>query len=47
MTAERYLGLTVAAIVMAAGTGAAFAGWVGHGPQILASLAQSGLGWCF
>jgi hypothetical protein len=47
MTAERYLGLAVTAMLMAAGTGAAFAGWVGHGPDILLSLAQSGLGWCF
>lgn len=47
MTAERYLSLTVAAMLMAAGIGAAFAGWVGHGPDILLSLTQSGLGWCF
>jgi hypothetical protein len=47
MTAERYLGLAAAAMLMAAGTGVAFAGWLGHGPEIMLSLAQSGLGWCF
>ncbi|WP_169288720.1 hypothetical protein [Chelativorans sp. ZYF759] len=47
MTAGKYLGLSGAAMLMAAGTGAAFAGWIGHAPEILASLGQSGLGWCF
>jgi hypothetical protein len=47
MTAERYLALTFAAMLMAGASGLAFAGWVGHGPEILMSLAQSGLGWCF
>lgn len=47
MTAEKYLGLTVAAMLMAAGTGVVFAGWLRHGPEIMLSLAQSGLGWCF
>ena len=45
MTAERYLGVTIAAMVMAGATGVAFAGWLGHGPEILLAVAQSG--WCF
>ncbi len=26
---------------------AAFAGWLEHGPDILLSLAESGMAWCF
>lgn len=47
MTVERYLGLTIAAMVMAGATGVAFAGWLSHGPDILLAVTQSGLGWCF
>ena len=27
--------------------GAAFAGWLHHGPEILLSVAERGLSWCF
>ncbi len=37
----------LAAAVLAAATGGAFAAWVENGPAILMSMAQTGLSWCF
>jgi len=42
----RLLTIAVAAFLLAALTGLAFAGWVGHGPGILMGLAEAGLSWC-
>ena len=47
MSASRLVGLALAALVLAALTGAAFGGWVGHGPSILNSFVASGIAWCF
>ena len=49
-TARRYTLLPAVLIalglaIMAAT--AAFAGWLEHGPDILLSLAESGMAWCF
>ena len=38
---------TAIAALLAIGTGAAFAGWAAHGPDIFMSMIQSGLSWCF
>jgi hypothetical protein len=47
MTAGHFWALSLASATLAASTGLAFAGWLDHGPDILRSLAQSGLSWCF
>jgi len=39
--------LGAAAVAFAAVSGLAFAGWLGHGGDMLVSLAASGLAWCF
>jgi len=33
--------------LVAAATGAAFGAWIDHGPQMLMSMAASGISWCF
>ncbi len=40
------IGLTAGAMVLTAGTGLAFAGWVDHGPSLFMALVESGLS-CF
>ena len=47
MPASRLVGFARAALVLAALTGAAFGGWVGHGPAIFNSFVASGIAWCF
>ncbi len=37
----------VVTVVTAAATGAAFAGWANHGPEMFLAMAASGLSWCF
>ena len=37
----------LAAVVLSAATGLAFAGWVEHGAGMFMSLAETGLSWCF
>jgi hypothetical protein len=39
--------LALAAAALSAATGLAFAGWMEHGAGMFASLAASGLAWCF
>lgn len=39
--------LALAAGALSAATGLAFAGWMEHGAGMFASLAASGLSWCF
>jgi hypothetical protein len=39
--------LLLAAAVIAAATGVAFASWMDHGPGIFLALVESGLAWCF
>ena len=43
------LGVKIAlgAAVMAAATGAAFAAWVENGEDMIVSLFEAGLAWCF
>ena len=36
-----------AAVTAAALIGAGFAGWLGQGARMFASLAETGLAWCF
>lgn len=43
----RLLAFALAAVLLSAASGLAFAGWIGHGPGILMSLADAGLSWCF
>jgi hypothetical protein len=43
----RAAGYMAAAGVFAAVTGAAFAAWAAHGPDIFMAMIQSGLSWCF
>lgn len=43
----RLLAFGLAAVLLAAATGFAFAGWIGHGPGIFMSLVDAGLSWCF
>ena len=47
MPPSRLAGLALAGLVLAALTGAAFGGWVGHGPDILSAFVSNGLAWCF
>lgn len=47
MPVSRIAGLVLATLVLAALTGAAFGGWVGHGPAILNAFVADGLAWCF
>lgn len=43
----RQLAIAIAAVTAAAAfTGAAFAGWMNHGADILVTMAASGLAWC-
>ena len=39
--------ITASVAALAAATGAAFAAWIDNGPQILMSMAETGLSWCF
>jgi hypothetical protein len=39
--------IALAAAVLAAASGVAFAAWLDHGAAILMSMAQTGLAWCF
>jgi hypothetical protein len=39
------IGAGIAAL--AAATGAAFAAWIDNGPEMLMSMAATGLSWCF
>ena len=39
--------IAIAAAVLAAATGAAFAAWVDHGAGIFMTMVESGLAWCF
>ncbi len=41
------LPLALAAVLLAGLAGIATAGWLGKGDQILFSMVQSGLAWCF
>jgi hypothetical protein len=34
-------------VLLAAATGAAFAAWIDNGPEMLMSMAETGLSWCF
>lgn len=43
----RLLAIGIAALLLAAATGLAFAGWLAHGPGILMNLVDAGLSWCF
>ncbi len=48
-TARRFgvaLGLAAGLVLVAGGTGLAFAGWVDHGPRLFMALVESGLN-CF
>jgi len=40
------LAATLGGLLLAAATGAAFAGWSNHGLDIFLSMAASGLAWC-
>ena len=44
---NRYLVGTAIFMVAALATGAAFAGWLNHGADILLTYASAGLAWCF
>lgn len=46
-TRPRFLPLALAAALLAAVTGAAFAAWVEHGAGIFLAMAASGMSWCF
>lgn len=39
-------GLAAGALLLAGGTGLAFAGWIDHGPSLFMALVESGLS-CF
>ncbi len=39
--------LTLAVLVLAALSGAAFAMWIRHGAGIFMALVESGLAWCY
>lgn len=39
--------LALAAVVLAAATGLAFAGWIEHGAGIFMATVEAGLAWCF
>ncbi|MFI0843428.1 hypothetical protein [Mesorhizobium sp. IMUNJ 23232] len=38
---------TLAVSLTAAVTGATFAAWAAHGPDMFMAMIQSGLSWCF
>ncbi|MGL4487933.1 MAG: hypothetical protein ACRCU5_00625 [Rhizobiaceae bacterium] len=44
---RRWLIAMSIALLIGAGFGLAFAGWVENGPQILLSLGASAMAWCF
>jgi isocitrate dehydrogenase len=44
---SRPVALAVAAVLLAATMGLAFAGWLEHAPGIFMALVESGLAWCF
>jgi len=37
----------LAAALLAAATGLAFAGWLEHAPGIFMAMVESGMAWCF
>lgn len=43
----RVVALAAGALVLSAGTGLAFAGWMNNAPAIFMALAEQGLAWCF
>jgi len=44
---QTLLAIALAAILLAAATGVAFAGWLNHGAGIFMSLVEAGIAWCF
>jgi hypothetical protein len=47
MSPSLFAKLSAAAVVLAALTGLAFAGWLERGPEMFMAMAQAGLAWCF
>ncbi len=41
------LKITAAVVIAAALSGLAFAGWMNNGAEILITMAEAGLAWCF